>query len=91
MKLASRAERNGFDSSIRVAETRLTARRLRPRPLRDCGDDRAIRIGTGIVDVCTRGAALLAVLFVSLEGWLGPHGHGPWRRLAGRPGPAGGG
>lgn len=65
VKLAQRAERNGFDS-IWVAETRLTRDGFTPTAAIAVSTER-IRIGTGIVNVYTRGAALLAVSFVSLE------------------------
>jgi 5,10-methylenetetrahydromethanopterin reductase len=65
VEIAQRAERNGFDS-VWVAETRLTRDGFTPAAAIAASTER-IRVGTGIVNVYTRGAALLAVSFVSLE------------------------
>jgi 5,10-methylenetetrahydromethanopterin reductase len=65
VKLAQRAEQKGFDS-IWVAETRVTRDGLTPAAAIAASTER-VRIGTGIINVYTRGAVLLAVSFVSLE------------------------
>jgi 5,10-methylenetetrahydromethanopterin reductase len=65
VQLAKRAEDRGFDS-VWVAETRMTRDGFTPAAAIATATER-IRIGTGIVNVYTRGAVLMAVSFVSLE------------------------
>jgi 5,10-methylenetetrahydromethanopterin reductase len=63
--LARRAERAGYESAW-VAETRLTRDAIAPVAAIALGTER-LRVGTGIVNVYTRNAVLLALTFATLE------------------------
>jgi 5,10-methylenetetrahydromethanopterin reductase len=63
--LAQRAEAEGFES-VWVAETRLT-RDAVTAVAAIAGATRRLRVGTGIVNVYTRNAALLALTFATLD------------------------
>jgi 5,10-methylenetetrahydromethanopterin reductase len=65
VKLAIRAEERGFDS-IWVAETRMTRDGFVPLAAIAAATKRA-RVGTGIVNVYTRGPVVLAITFSALE------------------------
>jgi 5,10-methylenetetrahydromethanopterin reductase len=65
VSLARRAEKAGFDS-VWVAETRLTRDAVTPVAAIALGTER-LRVGTGIVNVYTRGAVLLALTFATLD------------------------
>jgi 5,10-methylenetetrahydromethanopterin reductase len=65
VRLAQRAETRGFDS-IWVAETRMTRDGFVPLAAIAAATER-VRVGTGIVNVYTRGAVVLAVSFASLS------------------------
>ncbi|MBI1878123.1 MAG: LLM class flavin-dependent oxidoreductase [Chloroflexi bacterium] len=65
VELACLAEERGFES-VWVAETRLTRDGIAPCAAIALGTSR-IKIATGIVNVYTRGAVLIAVSFVSLD------------------------
>jgi 5,10-methylenetetrahydromethanopterin reductase len=65
VRLARRAEETGFDS-VWVAETRMTRDGIVPAAALAGATDR-IRVGTGIVNVYTRGPVLLAVTFATLD------------------------
>jgi 5,10-methylenetetrahydromethanopterin reductase len=65
VRLARRAEERGFDS-IWVAETRMTRDGFVPLAAVAAATER-IRVATGIVNVYTRGAVVLAVSFASLS------------------------
>jgi 5,10-methylenetetrahydromethanopterin reductase len=65
VRLAQRAEARGFDS-IWVAETRMTRDGFVPLAAIAAATER-VRVGTGIVNVYTRGAVVLAVSFASLS------------------------
>jgi 5,10-methylenetetrahydromethanopterin reductase len=63
--LARRAEEKGFDS-VWMAETRLTRDGFVPLAAMAAATTR-VRLGTGIVNVYTRGVAVLAISFAALE------------------------
>jgi 5,10-methylenetetrahydromethanopterin reductase len=63
--LARRAEAAGFDS-LWMAETRMTRDAFVPMAAMAAATER-IRIGSGIVNVYTRGAVVLAISFIGLE------------------------
>ena len=63
--LARRAEARGFDS-VWIAETRLTRDGIVPLTAMAMGTER-IRVGTGIINVYTRGPAVIAITFLGLE------------------------
>ncbi len=65
VSLARRAEAAGFESAW-VAETRLTRDAITPVAAIALGTER-MRIGTGIVNVYTRGPVLLALTFATLD------------------------
>jgi 5,10-methylenetetrahydromethanopterin reductase len=65
VSLARRAEAAGFESAW-VAETRLTRDAITPAAALALATDR-MRIGTGIVNVYTRGPVLLALTFATLH------------------------
>jgi 5,10-methylenetetrahydromethanopterin reductase len=65
VELAVRAEKQGFDA-VWIAETRLTRDAIVPIAA-VAAATRTVRIGTGILPVYTRGAALLAITFLSLD------------------------
>jgi 5,10-methylenetetrahydromethanopterin reductase len=65
VKLARRAEAAGFESAW-VAETRLTRDAITPVAALALATER-MRIGTGIVNVYTRGPVLLALTFATLD------------------------
>ena len=65
VELARLAEEHGFES-VWVAETRLTRDGIAPCAAIAMAT-RKIKIGTGIVNVFTRGAVLIGVSFVSLD------------------------
>ena len=65
VSLAQRAERAGFESAW-VAETRLTRDAITPMAAIASGTER-LRVGTGIVNVYTRGPVLLALTFATLD------------------------
>jgi 5,10-methylenetetrahydromethanopterin reductase len=65
VSLARRAEWAGFES-LWVAETRLTRDAITPVAAIALGTER-VRVGTGIVNVYTRGAVLLALTFATLD------------------------
>ncbi|MFW5942492.1 MAG: LLM class flavin-dependent oxidoreductase [Chloroflexota bacterium] len=65
VELAQLAEDNGFES-VWVAETRMTRDGIAPCAAIAMGTSR-IKIGTGIINVYTRGAVLIGVSFVGLD------------------------
>ena len=65
VELAQLAEANGFES-VWVAETRMTRDGVAPCAAIAMGTSR-IKIGTGIINVYTRGAVLIGVTFVGLD------------------------
>jgi 5,10-methylenetetrahydromethanopterin reductase len=65
VELAQLAEKNDFES-VWVAETRLTRDGIAPCAAIAMGTSR-IKIGTGIINVYTRGAVLIGVSFVGLD------------------------
>lgn len=65
VELARLAERNGF-TSVWVAETRLTRDGVAPTAI-IAGSTERIRVGTGILNVYTRGPVLTAITFLSLD------------------------
>jgi len=62
---ARRAEEQGFDS-VWMAETRMTRDAIAPVAAMAMATER-IKVGTGIVNVYTRGPVVIAVTFVTLE------------------------
>ena len=65
VRLSARAERAGYES-VWMAETRLTRDGFVPLAAIASATER-IKVGTGIVNVYTRGAAVLALSFATLE------------------------
>lgn len=65
VELARRCEARGFDS-VWMAETRMTRDSFVPMAAIAAATDR-IRVGSGIVNVYTRGAVVLAISFIGLE------------------------
>lgn len=65
IEFAVRAEERGFDA-VWIAETRLTRDAIVPIAA-VAAATKTVRLGTGIVPVYTRGAALLAITFLNLE------------------------
>ena len=65
VRLARRAEQQGFDS-VWMAETRMTRDAIAPVAAMAAATER-IKVGTGIVNVYTRGPVVIAVSFVTLE------------------------
>jgi 5,10-methylenetetrahydromethanopterin reductase len=65
VELAKRAENRGFDS-VWVAETRMTRDGFVPLAAIAVSTER-MRVGTGIVNVYTRGPVVIAISFVALE------------------------
>ena len=65
VRLATRAESVGYES-VWMAETRMTRDGFVPLAAMASATER-IKLGTGIVNVYTRGAALLALSFATLE------------------------
>lgn len=65
VELASRAESRGFDS-VWMAETRMTRDGFVPLAALAAATER-VRVGTGIVNVYTRGPVVLAISFIALE------------------------
>lgn len=65
VELARLAERNGFES-VWIAETRLTRDGIAPCAAIAMATSR-LKIGTGIINVYTRGAVLISVTFVGLD------------------------
>ena len=65
VSISQRAEAAGFESAW-VAETRLTRDAIAPAAAIALGTER-LRVGTGIVNVYTRNAVLLALTFATLD------------------------
>jgi 5,10-methylenetetrahydromethanopterin reductase len=65
VRLARRAEKQGFES-VWMAETRMTRDAFVPVAAIALGTQR-IRVGTGIVNVHTRGPVVIAISFIGLE------------------------
>ncbi|MFQ5426830.1 MAG: LLM class flavin-dependent oxidoreductase, partial [Gaiellales bacterium] len=65
VRLARRAEQAGYES-VWMAETRMTRDGFTPLAAIGAATER-IRLGTGIVNVYTRGAVVLAVSFATLD------------------------
>jgi 5,10-methylenetetrahydromethanopterin reductase len=65
VRLARRAERRGFES-VWMAETRMTRDAFTPVAAMAAATER-IKLGTGIVNVYTRGPVVIAISFLSLE------------------------
>jgi len=65
VRLARRAEEQGFES-VWMAETRMTRDAIAPVAAMAAATER-IKVGTGIVNVYTRGPVVIAVTFVTLD------------------------
>ncbi len=65
VELAREAEARGFDS-IWMAETRITRDAIVPLTAIAAATDR-VRVGTGIINVYTRGPVLIAITFIGLD------------------------